>query len=481
MGRRALSVPGLLLGLAALLPACVSEEIGPQPPSWELTTDQPLVAVAGTPPEQPQQSQPAARADEPSILELIANDPATAEDLDATATPLDVSTEFHRLGRDVIRGLDGTWTKTYTMRSGKPTNVIKLLNAYVPDWPASEGVWNDETRPVTQRIKYTVINELHKDETVDKLGRREAVKGSIADVILLTAPPPVLLFVDELLTKSLADLPQIEVEILVVEVNLSDELDYDSKVKLARLANPDLPFDPLTNPTEGNFGAGIPINDGNGNEGLGSAFSSFPDGDISLPGFLLSLQGVHNNLKVDGILSLLQTIGASELLQTPKITVLNGHRASLTTGDRIPVFEAKGTVNNPTVSTSFEPTGVTIEMIPFILSEDLIRIDLSIDVSQQTGSAPFVLNGVDVSSPIISQRTAGTTLHVYSDQTFTLGGLKSTRQIETLTKVPLLGDIPILGWMFKSRQSTKQTTEILFFVRPSIKIPSQTLLDPAGS
>lgn len=467
---------GWLLGLAALLPACVTETIGPQPPSWQLTTDEPLIAVAGD------QAAPPPQDDEPSILELIADDPATAEDLDATAAPLDTTTEFHRLGRDVIRGLDGTWTKMYTVRSGRQTDVINLLKTYVPEFPTGPDVWNDESKPVTQRIRYSVLANFYKDETNQKFGNREPVSGqNIADVIHLTAPPPVLLFVDDLLAKVLGDLPQIEIEILVVEVNLSDELDYDSKVKLARLADRDLPFDPITNPTEGNFGAGIPINDGNGNEGLGSAFSSFPDGDISLPGFLLSLQGVHNNLNVDGIISLLQTIGASELLVTPKITVLNGHRASLTTGDRLPVYETKGTVNNPSVSTKFEPTGVTIEMIPFIVSEDLIRIDLSIDVSQQTGSEPFVLNGVDVSSPIISQRTAGTTLHVFSDQTFTLGGLKQNTQIESLTKVPLLGDIPLLGWLFKSRRSEQVTTEILFFVRPSIKVPSQTLLDPVGS
>lgn len=474
-----------VLGLA--LTACVSEAIEGPRTTWELTSDQPAVEFEAEPPGRPPAREVVAAGsvaqdgdDEKDLIELFTA--ATEEDLGPDYLADQQPSPFHRLGHNIIRGLDGSWTKLYSVRAGRAADVVALMQAYVPDFPTAEHVPNNPDLPPDRLIRYVVQPGFYKDDVGEKFGARNANKNAdIADVIHLTAPPDTLLFVDELLTKVLGDLPQIEIEILVVEVNLSDELDWDSKVKLAQLTNRSLPFDPLTNPPKGNFGAGLPITEDGVADGSGAAFSSLPAGNASLPGFLLSLQGVHRDYTINGVVSLLQTIGAAELLSSPKITVLNGHRARLTTGDKLPIFETTGNINNPTVKTIFEPTGVTIELVPFILGEDLMRIDLSIEVSSQTGSVPVVLNGVEVSSPIISQRSAGTTLHVYTDQTFALGGLKSTSRVENLTKVPLLGDIPLLGWLFKSRESATRKTEILFFVKPTIRVPSQTLLDPLRS
>lgn len=470
----------VLIGLS--LTACVSQDAAEPRSTWELSGDGPAVAVASDPNGRP----PAPPVDpDEDLFDLFTA--ATPDDLassamNASALANQLPSPFHRLGHNVIRGLDGSWTKIYSVRAGRAPEIVRLLRAYVPDFPEAEGVPNDAALPPDQQLRYAVQMDFYSDELKDKFGaRNKREDSSIADVIHMTAPPEVLLFIDELFKKVLGDLPQIEIEVLVVEVNLSDEIDWDSKIKAAKLENRGQPYDPSTNPAAGKFGNGVPIVDDGEVDGSGAAFSSFPDGPVSLPGFLLSLQGVHDGYSVMSILSLLQTIGAAELLSSPKITVLNGHRARLTTGDKLPIYKTTGTINNPTVSTSFEPTGVTIEMVPFIVSEDLMRIDLSIEVSAQTGSETLVLNGVEVSSPIISERSAGTTLHVYSDQTFSVGGLKSTSQVERVTKVPLLGDIPVLGWLFKSRESTTRKTEILFLVKPTIKVPSQHLTDPLRS
>jgi hypothetical protein len=472
------------LAVFLLLTGCVTQQVEEPRTTWELSSDQPTVQVGNepegrAPADVAAANVPPAREDD-DLLDLFTT--ATDADLGSEYLADDLPSPFHRLGHNIIRGLDGSWTKLYSVRAGRSDGVVELLNAYVPEFPGAPNQAHDESLPADEQIRYFVQRAFYTDETKDTFGvRNKNTDPAISDVIHLTAPPEVLLFVDELLNKILADLPQIEIEILVVEVNLSDEIDWDSKIKIAELENRGLPFDALTNPAEGKFGSGLPINDQGAQDGSGAAFSSFPDAAVSLPGFLLSAQGVHDDYTVTGIVSLLQSIGAAELLQSPKITVLNGHRARLSTGDKLPIYETKGTVNNPTVSTKFEPTGVTIELVPYILAEDLMRIDLSIEVSAQTGSEPLVLNGVEISSPIISQRSAGTTLHVYSDQTFALGGLKANNRVENLTKVPLLGDIPLLGWLFKSRSSAVRKTEILFLVKPTIKVPSQTLLDPLRS
>ncbi len=473
---------GRLLLASALLAGCVTTEVKPEPDRWELLGD-PTPVTFGAPPGVAATAAPvqdATPGDPEDLLNLLTV-PATADDLDPDFLADQPPSPYHRLGPNVIRGIDGSWTKMFTLHAGRGKQVVELLKAYVPDFPAEAGVPNDPALPPTQTIRWVLHEGFHQDEMNEAFGLRAPIKKTtISDVLHVTAPPEILLFVTELLHKVLADLPQIELQVRVVEVNLDDLVDWDSKVTFKELTDPDLPFDPVTNPPQGNFGSGVPILDGGEETGIGAGFNSFAN-PPSLSGFLLSLQGVHDDIRVDGVISLLQTVGSAELISSPTVTVLNGHRAQLTTGNKIPIFEASGNVNNPNVTTKFEPTGVTIEMVPFIVSEDLVRIDVSIDVSSQTGAVPFNISGTEVSSPIISQRAAGTTVHVYSGQVFAVGGLKSSTQIENITKVPLLGDIPILGWLFKSRSTRKQNTEILLMVTPIIKIPSETLINPLGT
>ena len=160
--------------------------------------------------------------------------------------------------------------------------------------------------------------------------------------------------------------------------------------------------------------------------------------------------------------------------------MLNGHRALINTGRKVPVFSATGIGTNAQISVTFENTGVNVELIPFIVNEDVIRVDVSVDVSAVTAEVPLVLVDTQVLTPVISTRKAGTTVHVHSGQVFALGGLRSRESIETISKVPVLGDIPILGWLFKSRSSRLRNTEIVFFITPSIRIPSESLVAPLG-
>ncbi len=507
-------VPTLAVGVVALaVVACVAEPVEPTGPRWELTTDGSIEPVIGdfSGPDELELAPPGAyegrdffdtvdsspieavfgfdraqnrspgQSTTPDLLSLLGA-PATEADLDPDFLADQPPSPFHRLGHSVIRGLDGSWSKIYTLRSNTSQNVVQLLQAHVPGFPDVPMVAWPVDGPADEIIRYVLHQNFHQDLD-EKLGIREKLtQTNVADMLIVTAPPEILLFIDELLHNVLGDLPQIELEVRVVEVNVDDLIDYDAEFQWKDLVDNALPFDAVDNPAAGAFGGGLPILDVGGAEtGSGAAFGSLA-GSATLPGFLMSLQGVHNNVTVDAVISLLQTIGAGEIISSPTVTVLNGHRARLNTGDRVPTFEAQGVGLNPSIVTEYQDTGVQLDMVPFIVSESegLIRIDLSIDVSQVTGEVPFLLAGVEVLNPIISQREAGTTIHVYSGQTFALAGLKNSRTIENITKVPLLGDIPILGWLFKSRSSREVHGEILFFITPRIRIPSEGLIVPVG-
>jgi len=439
-------------------------------PSTDVTEDDSLLGLIS----------PATERDAVSssdLLELI--EPATPSDVepDVLGGP---PSPFHRLGRNVVRGVDGTWSKLYVLRQGRSAAVIGLLQGHVPGFPAEPGVAVPADAPVTEQVSYVLHPNFYADET-ETIGVRQQIKGAnIADMLVVTAPPETLVFIDELLSKVLADVAQVELAVRVVEVNLDDTIDWDSQLRLLRLEDGALPFDPETNPIDGKFGSGIPITDASGDPtGVGGIFNSL----ASLPttgvqGFVASLLAKYGDVRIESIISLLQTIGAAKLISSPTVTVLNGHHATLSTGDQVPVFVATGVNENPTISTEFKDTGVQIDIVPFIVGEDVVRIDLAIDVSSVTSTVDFVVSGVAVNNPVISQRDAGSTVLVTSGQTFSIGGLIASEDIETITKVPFLGDLPLLGWFFKSRQSIRTNTEIVFFITPRIIYPSESLLDP---
>jgi len=482
----------LLLALAAA--ACVTEPVADPEQNWSLTADEPQVVAVGGEAQvaqaaaqlaaaQPGQDQPAGAKKPDDLLSLI--QPAKPEDLSAGYLQEEPS-PFHRLGRNVIRGIDGSWSKMYTLKPDRAAGVMQMLQAYVPGFPPPK-VGPSPTDPSKQEVLNEGSSEegirwvLHPDFYTDNtgtLGQREAlVNPKIADLLVVTAPAATLLFIDQLLDRLLADLPQIEIQVRIVEVNLDDVVEWDSKVAAYDLEHTLKPYDPVTNPPDGNFGSGFPILDDGKPTGAGAAFGSFQQPD-NISGFLLSLQGVWNNLRVDAVLSLLQTIGASELISSPTVTVLNGHRAMINTGRLVPVFEATGIGTNSQVTTVYKDTGVKVEIIPFIVGEDVIRIDLSVEVSAVTGEEPFNLAGTEVNTPVISTRNTGTTVHVHSGQVLAVGGLRSRDSIELIKKVPVLGDIPVLGWLFKSRSSQMRNSEIVFFITPTIRIPSETLVAP---
>jgi type II secretory pathway component GspD/PulD (secretin) len=475
---RRTAAAGLLL--AAGLAGCVSQDVAqPDSSGWSFAGDagDGLVVAGGA--QEPQDLPEPTAAEREELLALL--EPASEKDLEPDFLSDQPPSPFHRLGRNVIRGIDGSWSRIYSLKSERSDGVIRMLQATVPGFPVAENVAFPADGKPTEITKWV----LHKDffqDTTGKIGIREPLPNvKIADMLVVTAPPETLLFIDQLLDKLLADLPQIEMQVRVVEINLDDLIEWDTKVGASKLQDPDAPFDPVNNPVDGNFGAGFPINDNGGDPtGYGLGFGSFTQPD-SLTGFLLSLQGVHNGLQVDALLSLLQTIGASEIILSPTITVLNGHRALINTGSEVPVFSATGVGTSAQVTTVYKPTGVKVELVPFILSEDVIRVDVSVDVSAVTGQVPFNLAGTEVLTPVISTRDAGTTVHVHSGQVFALGGLRSRDSIETITKVPVLGDIPVLGWLFKSRSSRVRNSEIVFFITPTIRIPSETLVAPLGS
>lgn len=171
-----------------------------------------------------------------------------------------------------------------------------------------------------------------------------------------------------------------------------------------------------------------------------------------------------------GFINFLKQNKNGNVLSNPQILALDAQEASIVVGDRVAVGEtvtpgAAGT--NPIKTPQFEDANLELKVKPFIAPEDeTIRMDLEASLKQPSNArGPAALEATTMA---LSTRKVKTNIMVRNGDTAVLGGLTREEEQETITKVPLLGDIPILGWLFKSRTANRAKTNLNIFLTPKI-------------
>ena len=166
----------------------------------------------------------------------------------------------------------------------------------------------------------------------------------------------------------------------------------------------------------------------------------------------------------------LQTQGALRALAEPNLIAMNGQQASFLAGGEFPVpIVQNGAGDRTTVTVVFKEYGVRLNFKPTIIDEDHIRLELEPEVS----TIDFA-NGVRFSGfiiPALRTRRAKTGVELRDGQSFALAGLLDNNETQSLSKVPGLGDIPILGALFRSKQFQKQESELMFIVTAQLVKP----------
>lgn len=185
-------------------------------------------------------------------------------------------------------------------------------------------------------------------------------------------------------------------------------------------------------------------------------FKNPTDGSTSI-GFLARMFGVD----VAGALDLAETSGLATLLAQPNLTSLSGETASFLAGGEYPYQVQNGTFGN---SIEFKQYGVQLAFTPTVLADGRI----SLRVRPTVSSLDFSINS---SVPALKSRTAETSVELGSGQAFMIAGLLSADTGNNIDKVPGLGNIPILGSLFKSRQFLRNETELVIVVTPYLVKP----------
>ena len=391
-----------------------------------------------------------------------------------------------QFGSTVLIGADGSVTKQYFLAGDLALTFLKLITELTPENQVTLGadrqppkvpppgtkVGGAASRSVLGRmlreheVEVTFVPDfeiLSGVPLVDPPG--PAAPGKVTGespatnykqapavaLALVTARPSALAAFEAALDLFYTSIPQIEISVLVVEYQTADALAFGvSSIDNNTPILGNLTSSQLVRSYTSAFPLRQPI--------VGSS----PVTDIGR----FALGGIHDSWELNMVLEALEANNLADIQSSPKLVVRNGGIAAISTLTQFPFPKAKIIQFGNEVATEieFKPVGVKMNIVPVIAGTDSIILQVYADVSAITAFAPTE----PVSTPITSNRSAVTTVYLKDGYTLVIGGLTSKTRFESETKVPILGDIPVLGFLFRSTSQTRNDTTVEFYITPRI-------------
>ncbi|SFJ41991.1 pilus assembly protein CpaC [Paraburkholderia megapolitana] len=198
-----------------------------------------------------------------------------------------------------------------------------------------------------------------------------------------------------------------------------------------------------------------------------ATFGSSPSFTATQPissAFNLVFNSVTHGISAD--LSLMETNNLARVLAEPTLVALSGQSASFLAGGEIPVPVPQGL---GTTSIEFKPYGVGLTLTPTILSPQRIALKIAPEASELDFTNAVTISGVSV--PALTTRRADTTVELGDGESFMIGGLIDRETTSNVNKVPLLGDLPIIGAFFKQLSYSQTDKELVIIVTPHLVSP----------
>jgi type II secretory pathway component GspD/PulD (secretin) len=341
----------------------------------------------------------------------------------------------------------GLITKPFPLRVGLGKRMQQLLLDYghFKIYDPASGPQKPDTVRIEELEKWD--QELFSDLRANVPNDGTAL--NIADWLVVTTGPELLADVENFIDIFAAGVPQIEIEAKIVEVTTTDTLDFGVT-----------PVDSTT-----------PIFGFPDHTFVKSLTYALPNTSGAINS-LLTLGGVQDGLKFNAVLQALASYENVSIISRPKIAVREGGRATIVNTLNLPYLAVSGISSTGTYAANvvFQEVGVKLYIVPRVVGTQTVALNIDIESSAQSGSQVVfaVQGGPSITNPIITKRAATTVVYLEPGQAVILGGLISERNVDQENKVPFLGDIPLLGYLFKSTFKRKEQTNVLFFIRPRI-------------
>lgn len=342
-----------------------------------------------------------------------------------------------------------------------------------------------KAKKLAEVLTKVVSNIAKLEDTRNKTRANSSKSGATIEAdettnaLIITAPADVMRSLDSMIQR--LDIPraQILVEAIIVEVQ-----NNNGKA---------LGMDWLFANEDGGYGSTNVTKSGTLNNVSQAAFQT--DARQRLVGLAAALGGASGGtfgigrLKTQGtslsaLITALQTQTAANILSTPTLLTMDNHEATITVGQEVPVvtgsYTSTGSGNssssspgNPFQTVSRENVGITLKVTPHISEGGNVELELNQEVSSLVGST----SNFDSSSVITNERKIETTVVSQDGEVVVLGGLIQDEVQETQRKVPFLGDIPLLGYLFRSTSTSVVKTNLLVFIKPTIIQGQERLKD----
>ncbi|ABN63671.1 type II secretion system secretin GspD [Shewanella baltica] len=304
------------------------------------------------------------------------------------------------------------------------------------------------------------------------------------NALVISAEPDQMRTIESVINQLDIRRAQVLVEAIIVEVAEGDNVGFG--VQWASKAGGGTQFNNL-GPTIGEVGAGVwaaqteKASQTCTGSGDNKTCTDNPDkrGDVTLLAQALGkVNGMAWGVAMGDFGALIQAVSSdtnSNVLATPSITTLDNQEASFIVGDEVPILTgstASSSNSNPFQTVERKEVGVKLKVVPQINEGNAVKLTIEQEVSGVNGNT-----GVDIS---FATRRLTTTVMADSGQIVVLGGLINEEVQESIQKVPFLGDIPIIGHLFKSSSSKKTKKNLMIFIKPTIIRDGITMEGIAG-
>ncbi|MBN1764858.1 MAG: hypothetical protein JW860_06340 [Sedimentisphaerales bacterium] len=307
------------------------------------------------------------------------------------------------------------------------------------------------TAPEKYITKYFRLYYANVEDVANALSKFRSQNGAIAvlkasSTIMITELESRMNVIDQFIEEIDRVTPQIMVEVRIYDITHRNRLDLGVEWGIGT----NTVYDVDGNPTGGRLDPFL----AGGFKGADTG--AIPDGGLIRVGIL------NDSIQFDALIQAQEAIIDAELLANPRIQVLDNETASFDVVTRIPYKELSSTSGGmSTTTTEFEDVGVQLSVTPHVTRDGLIRIQVvpqfSLLVEQNEDGAPTV-----------DLRSINTFAMVKDGQTIVLGGLRKKENRTVVSKIPLLGDIPLLGLLFRTESDDIFNSELVVFITPRI-------------
>lgn len=350
-----------------------------------------------------------------------------------------------------------------------------------------------EKAPFTTRffpLKYQNAEETAK--IIEDVIKAENRKGKVnvdlqSNGLIVTDIPSGIESIARLLSQIDKKPMQVLIEAKIVEVNINDGFDLGVEWNTyggasssigkqsgfnffgtGSTTNQALPLGPVTSgltaPATSDTTLFKPLPNPASLGGTGVSFPSIPD---ALKIGALRFGRITDSYFLDMTISAAERKGKVKILSQPKVATLNNRKAKIDIKTEIPYTTVVISASTPPVETfqvTYIDTGIMLEVTPQVNADGRITMKIRPTVSQVASTVAPAEGG----APGVDTRSAETIVMTRNGETVVIGGLIYDINNDLVYKVPILGDIPILGWLFKTKHNSKQRIELLIFVTPKI-------------